>query len=132
MEEKVDWKQEAIHREAMPETLREPKTDIEFCNKHSIPHSTYYYEMSKDETKSEVLKLSLNLVKKKAPNILDKLGELAEKGDVKAIVAYLDYILQLSKNIDIKSGGEALPCLVEFINAKEENNTNTSGVSEAV
>ena len=67
--------------------------------------------------------------KKEVPDVLRVLGEKAKAGDIKAIDLYLDYVVQLSKNIDIKSGGDALPVLVQFLNGKgTDNNSDTIGV----
>jgi len=127
-----NWIQEMIEREALPKALR-TETVEDFCTRHNISVSTYYYQSSKTDNWKKVLEISLMSAKKEVPDVLKVLGEKAKGGDMKAIDLYLDYVVQLSKNIDIKSGGEAFPVLVEFINGKQkDNNQDTGGVSETI
>ena len=133
MEENIEnkqktWVEEMIEREALPKTLR-TETVEDFCARHGVSVSTYYYQSSKTENWKKVLEISLMSAKKEVPDVLKVLGEKAKSGDMKAIDLYLDYVVQLSKNIDIKSGGEALPVLVQFLNDKDTgNNSDTSRV----
>jgi hypothetical protein len=122
------WVEEMIEREALPKTLR-TETVEDFCARHGVSVSTYYYQSSKTENWKKVLEISLMSAKKEVPDVLKVLGEKAKSGDMKAIDLYLDYVVQLSKNIDIKSGGEALPVLVQFLNDKDtSNNSDTSRI----
>lgn len=107
MEEKKDWLEEAIKREATPKTLR-TETVEEFCTKYGIPVSNYYYHLSKSENKKRVIEITLNKAKESAPEILDVLVEMAKSKDIRAIDIYIDTILQLAKNLDIKSDGKPL------------------------
>ena len=51
--------------------------------------------------------------KKECPEILKVLGEKAKAGDTKAIDMYLNYIVQLAKNLDVKSDGQSLVVRVD-------------------
>lgn len=127
-ETKKSWVEEMIEREALPKTLR-TETVEDFCARHGVSVSTYYYQSSKTENWKKVLEISLMSAKKEVPDVLKVLGEKAKSGDMKAIDLYLDYVVQLSKNIDIKSGGEALPVLVKFLNDKDtSNNPDTTRI----
>lgn len=106
-ETKINWQDEAIKREATPKVLRE-LTVKEFCDKHGVPLSTYYWFISKDDTKKDILRITLNKAKESAPEVLEVLVKKAEEGDMKAIDMYMDMILQLSKNLDLKTNGLSL------------------------
>jgi alcohol dehydrogenase class IV len=105
MEEKT-WIDEMIERQATPEPLRE-ETTKEFCLKWNIPESNYYYHVAKKENQKKILELSLGLAKKYTADILENLGVRA-KSDNKAAELFMDYVLQLSKNVDIKTNGESI------------------------
>lgn len=107
-----------IEREAIPKAAR-TGTVAEFCIKHDIDESTYYYQSRKDENQKKSLRIALALVKKRAPDILEKLAERAEAGDMKATDMFLNYVLELSKNLDLKTGGERFDI---FDYAKRINN----------
>lgn len=108
-EHKIDnWIDAMIEREATPKTLREI-TVKEFCAKWGVAESTYHYQSSKSDNWKKILEISLMSAKKEVPDVLKVLGEKAKGGDVKAIDLYLDYVVQLSKNLDIKSDGKELP-----------------------
>jgi len=102
-----NWLDEAIQREAKPKALRD-ETVEQFAEKWNITSSKYFYEMSKKENWEKILEISLNTAKKETPEVLDKLIEKAKTGDMKAIEMFLDYILKLAKNLDIKSDGKPL------------------------
>lgn len=127
MEEvKKTWIDEAIEREATPKTLRENTVD-EFVAKHGVSRQTYYYQMSQEENKKRVLEISLNKAKDEAPEVLDVLVQKAKTGDNKAMEMYLDYILKLAKNLDIKSDGKPLIQIAGEIAQKYElPSSNTS------
>jgi hypothetical protein len=40
--------------------------------------------------------------------VLRKLKEMADNGDIRAIELYLKFILELTENLDIKSGGQTV------------------------
>lgn len=104
----LNWLDEALAREATPKALRQ-LTIEQFAEKWGITSSKYNYEMGKDENWKKVLEITLNLAKKSTPEVLERLKEKAESGDLKAIEMFLDYILKLAKNLDIKSDGKAIP-----------------------
>jgi hypothetical protein len=124
----MDWLQEAIKLEATPKSMR-AETIRDFCARFNIPESNYYYHLSKSENKAQILEITLNEAKTRAPEILKKLGDLAESGDIRAIDIYLDYILQLAKNLDIKTGGRPIIQIAKEIieknglNAQSESNS---------
>lgn len=129
MAEEKNWIQEMIEREATPKTLRK-ETVEDFCARHGVSVSTYYYQSSKTENWKKVLEISLMSAKKEVPDVLKVLGEKAKSGDMKAIDLYLDYVVQLSKNIDIKSDGKELKAITG-INYILPNDNNDSTNSEA-
>lgn len=120
-EEIVNWVDEAIQREAIPKPLR-TDTVKEFAAKFGIEEKQYWYQMSKKENQEKVLEIALNEAKKDAPEILVNLGDRAKK-DNRAAELYLDYILKLAKNLDIKSDGKPLPLLnyVRDYNGNQES-----------
>jgi hypothetical protein len=124
-----NWVDKMIEREATPKSMRSDTVD-QFCAKYGISESTYYYQSNKTDNWKKVLEISLMSAKKEVPEVLKVLAEKAKSGDMKAIDLYLDYVIQLSKNVDIKTGGEMLPILVKFIDGN--NNSNTDRVSETV
>lgn len=110
LEEVNDWISLAVAREAIPKPLRENTVEY-FAAEHGISTETYYYQMRKEENKKRILEIALTLAKDEAPAILTVLTEKAKHGDVKSIEMYIDYILKLAKNLDIKSDGKPLPFL---------------------
>lgn len=107
MENEKNWIEEMIEREALPKALR-TETVEDFCARHDISISTYYYQSSKTDNWKKVLEISLMSAKKEVPDVLKVLADKAKSGDVKAINTYLDYVVQLSRNLDIKSDGKSL------------------------
>ncbi len=103
----MDWLIEAIEREATPKHLRQETAD-EFSYRHNIDVKHYYYVVNKEENRKKSLELALDNAKIRAPAILEKLGEMAEGGNIQAINSYLDYILKLSKNLDLTTGGKPI------------------------
>ena len=101
------WVDEAVQFLSTPERLREMSI-TEFCAKHNVPRSSFYYEMSKPDTKKRILEVTLTTAKDKAPEVLDVLVQKALTGDMRAMDIYVDSILQLAKNLDIKTGGQPL------------------------
>jgi hypothetical protein len=102
-EEKKNWLEEMVERQALPEEARQETTD-EFCAKHGISRSTYYYQASKSENQQKILSLALANAKKYAPEVLDNLGQRA-KTNSKDAEMYLKFILQLKEQMDVTSGG---------------------------
>lgn len=126
----VDWVEEMIIREATPKTQR-TETVEEFCKLHGISEATYYNHSSKEENQKKVVKVAVTLVKKSLPEVLEKLREKAEGGDMKAVDMFLNYVAELSKNLDIKSDGKALPTPIVPLNnviltdnSNEQNNSS--------
>ena len=126
MEENTNksWVEEMIEREALPKTLR-TETVEDFCARHGVSVSTYYYQSSKTENWKKVLEISLMSAKKEVPDVLKVLGEKAKSGDMKAIDLYLDYVVQLSKNIDVKSDGKVITGF-NYIKSDGKDNTDNS------
>jgi hypothetical protein len=110
MAEVKNWIQEMIEREALPKALRE-ETVESFCARNGISVGTYYYQSSKTDNWEKVLEISLMSAKKEVPEVLKVLIEKAKAGDMKAVDMYLDYVIKLSKNVDIKSDGKPLPIM---------------------
>lgn len=100
-EQKIDWIEKMIEREATPKSLR-TNTIEEFCKEYGVAISTYSWNAVKKENQKRILKVCLSLAKKGTPEVLEKLREKAEAGDMKAIDMFLNYVLELSKNLDIK------------------------------
>ena len=121
-EKQIDWVTEAIQLESTPKQLRK-ETTREFCQRHSIPESNYYYHIRKTENKKRILEIVLNEAKERAPDILKKLADKAEEGDMRAMDIYVDSILQLAKNLDIKSDGKPIIQLANEI--AQRNGLNT-------
>lgn len=103
----MDWLEEAIAYMALPKRLRE-ETVTDFCTRWHIERSSFYYEMRKEDNAKAVLSKALNTAKDSAPDVLDKLTEKAMAGNDKSIDQYLEFILQLAKNLDIKTDGQPL------------------------
>jgi len=125
----MDWLEEALQLEATPKTSR-PMTVTDFLAKHNVSSSTYYYQVSKEENQKKILKIVLNRAKERAPSILEKLGDLAENGDMRAIDSYMDMILQLSKNFDIKTDGKPILQISEAIANKNSLNATTPSTEQ--
>lgn len=107
-----NWIEAMIEREALPKSAR-LETVVEFCAKWGISEATYYYQSSKPDNWKKTLEISLMSAKKECPEILKVLGEKAKAGDTKAIDMYLNYIVQLAKNLDVKSDGQSLVVRVD-------------------
>jgi hypothetical protein len=107
MDEKMDWQKLAIEREAIPQSLRTENTQ-EFCAKHNIASSTYYYFVSKEENRKLISKLALNYARKYTSDILERIGEEAKKGNMKAAELYLKFIEQLNEKFDLTSNGDKI------------------------
>lgn len=122
-EEKVNWIDEMIIREATPKTLRN-ETVAEFCQKYGIVESNYYYHSSKPENQEKSIKIALQNTKKHAPEVLENLGERA-KNNSKDTEMYLKFILQLAEKTDITSGG--LPLILPATLINKNDTTRISG-----
>ena len=128
-----NWIDEMIEREATPKTLRK-ETVEQFCNKWSISDQTYYNHAAKEDNQKEILKIALKSVKKRTPDILEKLGEKAEAGDMKATEMFLNYVVNLSKNIDIKSDGKELKAItgINYILPNGNNDTTNEETARSI
>lgn len=120
--EHKNWIDAMIQREAIPKVLREDTVEG-FCKQWEVPESTYYYQATRKENQKEILKIALSLAKKGTPEVLEKLREKAESGDTKAIEMFLNYVLELSKNLDVKSDGKQLPQPI-LLHALQRNDSN--------
>lgn len=121
---KVNWIDEMIIREALPKTLREG-TVADFCKKHGIVESNYYYHSSKPENQEKSIKIALQNTKKHAPDVLENLGERA-KSNSKDAEMYLKFILQLAEKTDITSGGMPIIQIAEVIANKQNVVTSST------
>lgn len=128
MTDTLSWLEEAIAFEATPKQIR-TESMREFCRRHSLPESNYYYHVRKPENQARILELALNVAKASAPDVLRKLVEKAEAGDVRAIDIYLDYILKLAKNLDLKSDGKQIVFMPAEI--AEKNGVNLQSDTNA-
>jgi hypothetical protein len=123
------WIDEMIEREAIPRNLREETTQ-EFCKRHKLPVSNYYYYASKKENWEKILELSLNSVKRETPEVLKTLGKRARQGDTKAIDMFLNYVVDLSKNLDITTKGKPLYLPSEIIEKYDSIPPSSEGDSK--
>ena len=119
-----NWIDAMIEREATPKSLRQ-ETVEQFCAKWNCSESTYYYQSSKTDNWKKILEISLMSAKKEVPDVLKVLGEKAKSGDVKAIDLYLNYVIQLSKNMDIKSDGKSIMVNIDKDIAEKNNVANS-------
>jgi hypothetical protein len=126
-EKPTNWIDEMIIREAVPPNLRE-ETVSEFCRKHDIADSTYYYQSSKPENQTKIINIALQNTKKHAPEILDNLGERA-KNNSKDAEMYLKFILQLAEKTDITSGGKPIFLPAEIHNKYLNESASSTSAS---
>jgi len=129
MSEPKNWIDAMIEREAIPKAARQG-TVADFCSKWGISDATYYYQSSNTENQKKIVKMAVSLVKKSLPEVLEKLREKAESGDVKAMDMFLNYVAELSKNLDIKSDGKSIAINIDkdiaeknALNAESENHS---------
>jgi hypothetical protein len=126
-EEKQDWRELAIIRNATPKALREPKSEGDFLVMIDIPSSSYYHFISKDETQEEIRKICLKNAKRRMPEVLEKLGEMAELGDSNSIGMYIKFILEMAEKTktEIQIGEEDRKDLKEIVSLlKNEKGNN--------
>lgn len=123
-EEKVDWREEAVKRNSIPKALREPVSEQEFCKNLNLAPSTYYWFLSSKEAQEKILTLCLHNVKKRTPEVLEKLGEMAEAGDSASIQMFLKFILELAEKTktEINIGEEDRKSIKEIIDELKRNN----------
>ena len=129
MEEKVNWIDKMIERQTLPQPIREGTVE-EFCVKYGISRSTYYYQVSLKENQDRIIKICLRIAKEYTPEVLNTLAQKAKDGDMKAIDMFLNYVLELSENLDIKSKGNSLINqdifkYVKWLNDNKGNGENT-------
>lgn len=125
-QEKKSWIDEMIERQTIPLTLREGTVE-QFCERHGITPSNYYYHLYKKENQEKIIEITLSKAKTAVPEILEKLIEKAKEGDMKAIDIYLDSVAKLAKNLDIKSDGKPIPIMQ--LNAIQPNNSHSEDSS---
>lgn len=105
--EEKNWIDEMIEMEAIPKAAR-VETVRAFCERQGISEPTYYYQARKEENQKKILEIALNVAKNEVPEILKVLIDNAKAGKEKSIEMYLDYVVKLAKNLDIKSDGKPL------------------------
>lgn len=113
------WVEEAIDWCSTPKDIRIPRTAREFCSVRSISESTFYYEISKPDFQRQVVEKSLTLAKKATPDILEKLREKAEQGDIRSIEIFLKYVLRLGEKDDAESS-EPVKVKILPVSTKDE------------
>jgi len=127
-----NWIDEMIQREALPKASRKETVEV-FCAKYGISESTYYYQSSKTDNWKKVLEISLMSAKKEVPEVLKVLADKAKTGDAKFVDMYLNYVIQLAKQLDIKSDGEKIEG-INYITPNENKSSTppktTSSVGE--
>lgn len=96
-----NWIEAMIEREATPKAARQ-ETVAEFCAKWGIGESTYYYQSSKTENEKKIVELCFKQAKKRAPEILEKLGDKASEGSEKSMEMFLKLVLDKSENSTVK------------------------------
>ena len=122
--EKQNWIKEMIEREATPKAER-TETVAEFAVSHSISDSTYNYQKNKKENKRLIVEIWLNEATDGGNEVLSKLKEKANAGDMKAIELYLKFVLKLAENLDITSRGEVIKGFNFIKNEPEKPNDKT-------
>lgn len=109
------WIVEMIEREATPVSAR-VESNAEFLKRHGITETVYYYYARKPEYRRKMVKLAIEKVKEHTAEIMENLA-IRAKNDNKASELFLDYILELSKNIDIKTA----PVVATLSKEQKEN-----------
>lgn len=124
----TDWLDDAIQLLATPDRLR-TESVMDFCERNKVARSSFYYELSKEENKKRILEITLNKAKDEAPEVLDVLVQKAKEGDMRAMDIYIDSVLKLAKNLDLKSDGKPIfiPSEIAF---KNDINTSAGDNSE--
>jgi len=105
-------KEKAEMWEAIADELSSPKNyrrgNKEIYDFYQIPESTFYWKTTEEEFLKKIVRKALLKAKKSFPDILDKLEKLALGGKEKSIEMYLEYIVELSKRMDITTKGESI------------------------
>lgn len=96
-----DWIEEMIIREATPRTARK-ETVAEFAAKWGIAESTYYYQSSNPDNEKKIVELCFKQAKKRAPEILEKLGDKASEGSEKSMEMFLKLVLEKAEKSEVK------------------------------
>lgn len=119
------WIDLMVERESVPKVRREENVP-DFCQKHGITPQAYYYQKSKEENKKRILEITLNIAKDEAPEVLEKLVEKAKEGDMKAMAIYVDSILKLAKELDLKIDAKNIKdLLLDTYAQRQGQNTGT-------
>lgn len=100
-EEPKDWITAMIEREATPRAARQ-ETVAEFSAKWGIGESTYYYQSSNPDNEKKIVELCFKQAKKRAPEILEKLGDKASEGSEKSMEMFLKLVLDKSESSTVK------------------------------
>ena len=119
-EEKELWIGEMIKRQMLPIDLRIGTVE-NFCKKYKISDSTYYYQCGKSENQAKIISGCLMLAKEYTADIMGKLGEKAKQGDMKAIDMFLNYVLKLRTNVDLKTDIQTVIGNFNYINPKDNS-----------
>lgn len=90
-----------IIREATPRTARK-ETVAEFAAKWGIAESTYYYQSSNPDNEKKIVELCFKQAKKRAPEILEKLGDKASEGNEKSMEMFLKLVLEKAEKSEVK------------------------------
>ena len=93
---------------ALPEDERNPKTQKALYESYQIPERTFYQHTASDEFNSSFIRKALKLAKKRLPKVTRKLADNAEEGKEKSIEMFMEYVGEISKKLDITTGGDKL------------------------
>lgn len=124
-----NWIKEMIELEATPRAIRQEGIG-DFCKRLGVNESTYKYQRSKKENQEQILEIVLNKAKSECPEVLSVLVDKAKSGDMKAMDIYIDSILKLAKNLDIKTDGKPIIQAANEILQKHGINPSTSDNSQ--
>ncbi len=128
-EKHTNWLDAMCELEATPKSIRKI-TVVKFCKKWGVHEATYYYQARKKENHEKILEIALNSAKKEVPEVLKVLIDNAKAGKERSIEMYLDYIIKLSKNLDIKTDGKPIISIDQAIAAKYDFNKSTKRDSD--
>jgi len=127
--EELNWVDEMIKRQMTPKPLRVGSVE-KFCKEHNTNPSTYYYQLNRKENQKKIIKGCLMVAKEYTPEVLNKLAEKAKNGDMKAIDMFLNYVLELSTNLDLKSDGERIGIFDYATNKANRPNNRDPQIAE--
>lgn len=93
---------------ALPEDERKPKLQKELFSFYEIPERTFYSKTATKDYQDLITKKCLRKVKKRLPEVLKALQLKAEGGSEKSVEMFLEYVAELSKKMDLTTGGEKI------------------------